>query len=144
MSKIFVPIDSSNLSELIPEGDDVIYSGYCNVRIVAGKAKIKWKSHVLATKSGFAAFTNIAPSKDKGKYIRYKERKKKEGMIAQFIPWEEFGTDINMPPFSKNAASYTLNRDASKFKRIYVVHKDPNYKGFGHFCRDLWLDIVMK
>ncbi len=145
MSNIFVPIDSSNLSELIPEGDDILYSEYCNVQSRGSAIVLKWKSHVLATKSGFAAFTRIEPSKDKGKYILYKERKKKEGMIAQFIPWEDFGTDINKPSFAKNHVKVILNKDSSLFRhKIYVWYKDPNSRGFGHFCRDLWFDKVMK
>ncbi len=141
MSKIFVPIDSSNLSEVIPEGDDIKYSTFCNVKAVAGNTTIKWKSYVLATKSGIALQTKLEPSKEKGKYIRYKARKKKMGLIAQFIPWEEFGTDINKPPrFGKNRLVHILNANAGALKRIYVNYKDTRGIEFGHFCRDLWLD----
>ena len=144
MSNIFVPIDSSNLSELIPEGDDIKYSTFCNVKAIAGNVTIKWKSYVLATKSGIAIQNKLEPSKEKGKYIKYKARKKKDGLIAQFIPWEDFGTDINKPPrFAKNRIQRTLNADGGVLKRIYLNFKDTRGSEFGHFCRDLWLDRFM-
>ncbi len=144
MSNIYVPIDSSNLSEVIPGGDDILYSTLCNVKAVAYKVKIKWRSHVLATKSGIALQNKLEPKKEKGKYMKYKARKKKLGLIAEFHPWEEFGRDINKPPrFTKNSIVYTLNADAGKLKRIYIFYKDRDGQLFGHFCRDLWLDKLV-
>lgn len=145
MSNILIPINSSSLSELIPEGDDILYSTLCSVKALAGNVTIKWQTHVLATKSGFASQTKLEPKKEKGKFIKYRARKKKEGLITQFLPWEEFGTDINKPPsFAKNRVIHTLNADAGVLKRIYVNYKDIKGKEFGHFCRDLWLDKLMK
>jgi len=149
MSKIYAPIDSSNLSELIPEGEDVKYSTQCDVRArqgtMIGSTAAKWKSFVLATTSGIALQNRIEKKKDKGKYIHYKVRKKKMGLIAEFIPWEEFGTDIDKgPPFRRNRIALVLNAKQGVTKRIYLIFKDRLGFEFGHICRDLWLEKLMK
>jgi hypothetical protein len=140
-----VPIDSSNLSEIIPEGDDIKYSTLCNVRVAAGQSTIKWKSYVIVTNSGVAFQNKLDEHKDKGKYMRYKARKKKMGLVSEFVPWEEFGTNVEKPPrFAKNRIVKVLNKDAGVLKRIYINLKDTKGTGFGHFCRDLWMDKLMK
>lgn len=145
MSNILTPIDSSDLSELIPEGDDVKYSTFCNVRAQAFNVNYKWKTHVLVTISGVAIQNKLEPYKDKGKYIKYRPRKKKEGLLSQFIPWEEFGTDVNKSPhFGKNKFMQILNKDSGLRARITITYKDTIGSELGNLCRDLWLDKLMK
>jgi len=144
MSNIYTPIDSSGLIRMIPEGDDILYSTLCKVQVISRNVRIKWQCHVLVTKSGFASYTKLEPYTTRTGKEKYKVRKKKLGMIAQFIRWEELGTNIEKPPFSKNEIKHPLNPQASKLSSTYVFYKGLNAKGFGHFCRDLWLDKIMK
>ncbi|MCK4286033.1 MAG: hypothetical protein KAX18_07510 [Candidatus Lokiarchaeota archaeon] len=149
MSKILAPIDSSNLSELIPEGDDIKFSTQCDVRArqgtTIGSTIAKWKSFVLATASGIALQNRLELNQYKDKHLRYKVRKKKMGLVAEFVPWEEFGTDINKgPPFGRNRIVLVINAKYGVTKRFYIIFKDRIGYGFGHFCRDLWLDKLMK
>ena len=145
MSNIYAPIDSSNLSELIPEGDDILNSTLCKVQVTSRSVGIKWQCHVLVTTSGFASYTKLEPYTTRAGKTKYKKRKKKLGLIAQFIRWEELGTNIEKPPpFNKKRITYILNPQDSVLRRVIVSYKDLKGEGFGHFCRDLWLDKIMK
>ena len=67
------------------------------------------------------------------------------GLVAEFVPWEEFGTDIDKgPPFGRNRIVLVINAKYGVTKRFYIIFKDRIGYGFGHFCRDLWLDKLMK
>ncbi len=57
MSDLFIPINFSNLSKLIPEGEEIIYSTLCEVKFFLLKKKYVWKSHVLFTPN-YVAFTH--------------------------------------------------------------------------------------
>ena len=57
MSDLYLPINYSNLSKLIPEGEDIIYSTLCEVKFFLGTYKHTWKSHVLITPN-YVAFTH--------------------------------------------------------------------------------------
>ncbi len=71
---MYVPIDFSNLTSIIPEDEQVIYSGYgrCEIRtptLTFGKVKVKyWFTHFLVTPNGIAF--NV-PQKDKTIKIVY-------------------------------------------------------------------------
>ncbi|TFG10478.1 MAG: hypothetical protein EU535_08240, partial [Promethearchaeota archaeon] len=56
MAEIYYPIDKSNLKEIIPLGQDIIYSTLCQgfVHDTNNDKKYKWKTHVLMTKEGVA------------------------------------------------------------------------------------------
>jgi hypothetical protein len=58
MSDIFVPIDHTDLKEVIPPGENITYSTLCNVVEKGGVGptsyKKKYKSHVLVTNKGIA------------------------------------------------------------------------------------------
>lgn len=75
MSNIYVPIDFTNLSEVIPEGDDILYSTICRVEVVglALKPKRKHKAHVLITDSGYAITNSL----------------RKSNLELNFYPWSE-------------------------------------------------------
>lgn len=148
MSNIYEPIDSSNLSEVLPQGDDVLFSTMTKVVCSSGGSSIKWKSHVIASTSGIAYQSKLDPHKDKGNWVRYKVRKKKMGLVAEFVPWEEFGTDVDNPPkaqggFRKNSIVIILNKDAGMLKRVYVNFKDENKAGLGDFCLNYWMEKFM-
>lgn len=144
MSNIHVPIDTSNLSEIIPEGEDILYSTMCQIKAYGYNADKKWKSHVLVSKSGFASLSRLKPYETRAGSPRYEVSKKKEGLSLLFIRWEELSTNIERPPFSKKAIVHVLNPEASPLRRTYASYKDLNAQGFGHYCRDLWLEKVMK
>ncbi|MBN1214325.1 MAG: hypothetical protein JXA99_02675 [Candidatus Lokiarchaeota archaeon] len=57
MPDIYIPINYSNLFKLIPEGEDIIYSTLCEVKLFLGTYKHTWKSHVLITPN-YVAFTH--------------------------------------------------------------------------------------
>ena len=52
--ELYVPIDRSNLYELVPPGEDIFYSSLARQRWNPGNYVITNESHFLATKKGFA------------------------------------------------------------------------------------------
>ena len=58
MANIFYPIDKSNLKDIIPIGQDIIYSTLCKgyAKEPISEKKYKWSTHVLLTNEG-AAFS---------------------------------------------------------------------------------------
>lgn len=147
MSQIHVPIDISNLSGVIPPGDDILYSTLCTVeyiKILPGD-RAQWESHLLITRSGFAAFTLIEKeTKDKGE-IKY-TISKKGPFIPEFVKWEDLrGAALKKVPFTKDIFSHVLT---NKQFVTYKVKFDEKFESkqhfkqrsneFGGFCRILW------
>ena len=87
MSNIIVPIDVSNLSEAIPEGEDVIYSCFCRVAFFfkAGNDNKGWDSHFLATKNGIAI--NLSLNENLALPERAKRKYNKKMSLPQYIKW---------------------------------------------------------
>ncbi|MFX1411625.1 MAG: hypothetical protein ACFFA6_14830 [Promethearchaeota archaeon] len=58
MSDIYVPIDYSEVKNVIPPGEDIVYSTLCkvtnNISSIGGSTTQKWISHVLITTKGVA------------------------------------------------------------------------------------------
>ena len=53
MSDEFIPIDSSNLPDIIPEHEDILYSTLCKGTFEKDSIlRKKWKTHLLMTYSG--------------------------------------------------------------------------------------------
>lgn len=78
MAEIYVPIDSSGIRKVIPEGEDILYSTMCKMIVDKGMGAAytnltTWTTHVLMTQSGFAM--NIP--------------NKKQATERKFIPWYE-------------------------------------------------------
>lgn len=146
MSNLYVPIDYSQLSEVIPEGEDILYStlGFAQL-ISAMGGKIKWNTHILITKSGFAAFSRVEKYLTKKGKEKYNIIKKKK-TIATFYPWHELkGSGLKTTPFTKKKVIVVL----SKVNFIHYEAKiDKNFessnsfnqrsKEFGTFCQKLW------
>jgi acyl-CoA-binding protein len=91
MPEGFIPIDYSNLKDVIPPGEDILYSTLCvaetvsgiNTPLVKDYKKHTWKTHVLLTENGIA-FTYPRD-------INYKKKELKNNPNLQdnhFIPWE--------------------------------------------------------
>jgi len=92
MPEGLVPIDYSNLRDVIPPGEDILYSTLCaaktmNIGIdtvnVKNYKSYSWKTHALLTETGIA-FTY--PKK-----INYKAKELKNNpnlQDNQFVPWE--------------------------------------------------------
>lgn len=73
MSNFYVPIDYSNLSEIIPEGEDIVYSSLVTIKgssySGSGMSTSSYISHILMTTGGIA-FT--IPRKRKNPELVYK------------------------------------------------------------------------
>jgi hypothetical protein len=58
MSNIYIPIDHTNVKEVIPPGENIIYSTLCSAVERGGvgptRYKKKYKSHILVTDKGIA------------------------------------------------------------------------------------------
>jgi len=72
MSFIFIPINYTNLSENIPEGEDILYSTLCNIHQKVFSGVVRWISHVLVSDSG----------------LTYKIKQKRK-YVNNFLPWDE-------------------------------------------------------
>lgn len=143
MSNLYVPIDYSQLSEVIPEGEDILYSTLSSAQLInAMGGKTNWDTHILITKSGFAAFSRVEKyltKKGKARYNLIKKKKK----IATFYPWK--GSGLKKITFKKKKIIVVL----SKVNFIHYEAKiDKNFessnsfkqrsKEFGTFCQKLW------
>jgi len=69
MEGIYVPIDFSDLKEILPPNEEIIYSTLCTIRfsywIYKGRAfkrRAKYNSHVLITEKGIAYYCRIVKS----------------------------------------------------------------------------------
>jgi len=124
ISAIYIPIDFSNLSEVIPNGDDVICSTFCSI-VNSGR---QWKSHVLLTNTG------IGFKKRKGENVFYK--------------WTEFR---NAKIYSVNKRViklyYLSKKTLTKFfairpklKKIFVTKSEFGKRAgaFSKIALDLW------
>ncbi len=128
MAEIYVPIDYSNLSEVIPEEDDILYSTLSKVTRIVWCGTQKWKSHIIITKSGFAM---TLPTK------------RKIGLT--FNPWNTVH-EIKLKSFNKcvfkfgasyiNALEFKVIRN-SNFESKNSLKQRANK--FGSYCKQLWL-----
>jgi len=135
MTNIHVPIDSSNITSLIPEGEDILYSTMCKVtlRLATGGKAAKWNSHVLVSQSGFASQTRLEPYVTKKGKNRLKIRKKKEPLLPTFTEWKTMkGQGLKQIPFTKQKILIVLN------PMQFIHYKDTLNTGLGEFCRNLW------
>lgn len=99
---IYVPINYSDLSKSIPEGEDIIYSTLANVHFLSGNREyISKKTHVLMTKNGFV-------------YYSLRKRKAPEPVYIKW--WEIYGVTLgfNQPRAEIYISSRTWN---VRFKR---------------------------
>jgi len=135
MSNIHVPIDS-NLSEVIPKGEDILYSVDCRAELKGRGKKANWKTPILVTKSGFASFTRMEKYLTNTGKTKYNLRKKNLGMIITFTPWVELGlgASVKKTPFTKNRIVHVI----TNFRWLHYV--DIRKTKLGDFCRNLWRD----
>ncbi len=129
MSNFYVPIDYSNVSEVVPKGDDILYSTLCKIlRSRVGGGSIKWKSHVLITESGCA-------------FSVPKRRKKTD---LSFLKW----TDLRNVR-TTISEKLLLRWGVSAYSKIRLIAiRDPEYESeedflkcksnFPNFCKELW------
>lgn len=135
MSRILAPIDSY-LSEVIPQGEDILYSVYCRAELKGKGKNPKWDTQVLVTKSGFASFTRMEKSSTAKGKSKYKLIQKRLGTIRVFTPWVELGlgASVKKTPFTKNRIIHVL----SNFRWLHYV--DIRKTNLGDFCRNIWRD----
>lgn len=74
LSNIYVPIDSSEINDIIPEGEDIIYSTFFRAEVSLFATK-QWGGHLLMTNKG--VYLNVPVDLTK------KEQKREE----TFVPW---------------------------------------------------------
>lgn len=122
MAEIYVPIDYSNLKEILPVGDDIIYSTLCKAYHTDAGSLIIWKTHLLMTEKG------IAFSKP--------GEKKKDPPELIYIDWTKVvyvlkkGLRVNI----------SLGYPASKFDYEMVdlnLKSDPNFESKDKFKKRL-------
>ena len=142
MSQIHVPIDITNLSGVIPPGDDILYSTLCNVmyaKITLPLRETEWDSYILITRSGFASFTLIG--KEKAIDLLKYNISQKGNFIPKFAKWEE----LDSIKFFKSEIVFKL---ANREFLHYIVKFDEKFESkekfkqrkndFGGFCRALY------
>ncbi|MFW9969197.1 MAG: hypothetical protein ACFFDF_03290 [Candidatus Odinarchaeota archaeon] len=84
MAKIFYPIDGSNLNEIIPLGQDIIYSTLCKgyAKDPYTEKNYNWRSHVLMTNEGIAFSIPLSVN-----YTKKELKKIPNPEVNHFIPW---------------------------------------------------------
>ncbi|MFX1382093.1 MAG: hypothetical protein ACFFBP_06570 [Promethearchaeota archaeon] len=97
--EIYVPLDVSNLREIIPEGEDIIYSTFCKGYNYIGGTEYRWLSHVLITENYVAFqepdyYSRKSPLKNKYVYWDEIQKVKKLGKLAGFMIDKHFGYTI--------------------------------------------------
>ncbi|MBN1468555.1 MAG: hypothetical protein JW924_07500 [Fusobacteriaceae bacterium] len=71
---IYVPINLSDLSKAIPEGEDIIYSTLADVHFISGNREyISKKTHLLMTKKGFVYYSLRKKKNPEPVYIKWWE-----------------------------------------------------------------------
>ena len=96
MSKIYVPIEYTNVREAIPPGEDIIYSTIMRAFFVGGNKKYRFKSHVLMTPNGFAWTNPIRTKKrepPKIEYYNWTKVKKVKGIGFFISPIDVFALE---------------------------------------------------
>lgn len=97
MSDIYVPIDYSHAKELIPPGEDIVYSTLCSVRDVGFGSSTNWTSHVLMTTKGFV-------------YTKPIGRKKPVSLV--YVPWWSISGFVRKL-FQTGSIKFKLIRDVN-------------------------------
>ncbi|MBY9005504.1 MAG: hypothetical protein KGD63_01975 [Candidatus Lokiarchaeota archaeon] len=54
ITDIYAPIESTNLKNIIPEGEDIVYSSFFNGTMLHSNRHYSWASHILITLNGVA------------------------------------------------------------------------------------------
>lgn len=128
MANLYVPIDYSNVSEIVPEGDDILYSTLCKyIKAVVG-GTVKVKVHAVVTQSGIA-------------FCALKRKKKK--IYIEFIEWDQL-TEVK-----SFMGKTVLKWGWSNYKRIRIdVLRDPELESkesflgrknkFMMICKEAW------
>ena len=139
MSRLSIPIESTNLTDVIPEGDSIIYSTDLKADLFALRPYVsgstftsgKWQTHFLISESGIAYFSKIEKViTDKGKE-KIRIRSKAEGLIPVFFSWKE----IEHPGLgSKNTIQHRIFGN----KKVAVNFKNKYSGDIGWIFRGLW------
>jgi hypothetical protein len=147
-SQIYVPIDLSKLSELIPPGDDILYSTICKLIFIyrGGNKQKKWNSHVLVTKSGIATHVKFSTELRSGEDRPGKQKYSKNENIAHFFKWTDLkGQGLKQTPFTSKKVLVLLTKFQflhlmAVFDGNFETKKDFNRRkgAFAPFCKSLW------
>ena len=122
MSNIYVPIDSSDLSKAIPEGEDIIYSSLCRGEgsFVSFDKKFYWDSHLLMTKKGLYFFVPLDARFSK------KQIAKLDPKPEVFIPWHNVSNVVAIGDLGERGGfiakkAVKFAEKAGKFSMIVVT-----------------------
>ncbi len=125
MSGIYVPIDYSDIKNVIPPGEDIIYSTLCigfTLQSLGTKTKTyRWASHVLMTPNGVAyTFPDMTKRKAPPKQV--------------YSSWDKFDTIV-----SKGKSSVGINARFVEFRLV----REENYESKEKF-KDRLKEFIAK
>ncbi|MHA1241986.1 MAG: hypothetical protein ACTSQU_14565 [Promethearchaeota archaeon] len=125
MSEIYYPIDSTNLKNIIPIGQDIIYSTLCKgFAKESEEKKYRWKSHVLMTNEGVAFLIPL-----KVNYTK-KELKDKTNLRVNFFrPWANIFIIKGQPLVGITvgfAVPWMYNQ--TRLRCEFILERDNNYE----------------
>ncbi len=132
MTQIYVPIDYTSITEVIPAGDDILYSTLTKCRIlgVSAKQKRTHRAHLLVTQKGLAVSNSL----------------RKTNLKFDYYPWNDSKFWKKRRSFGKTFIS--CHYRTAGFKKYKVV-RDPQFEDkmsfrqrntiFGKFCKNLYL-----
>ena len=113
LSNNYVPIDISDLSKVISEGEDIIYSSLCKAEgtYIANNKKYFWESHLLMTKKGvyFKIPLEIRYSKKQIKNLNPK--------LEVFVPWYNVSNVVSVQELEDYPKAGFLAKKAIKYAK---------------------------
>lgn len=123
ISNFYIPINFSDLSKIIPKGDNILYSTLCNAKRKFPEKK-EWNSHVLFTNSGI------------GYCIGSLEDDQTE---LKFTTWIDIH-DSKAAQFKKKQIYFDSTWFSVIRDEAYESEKDfkTRAKSFGNFCQSLY------
>ena len=131
-SNFYVPINYTNLSETVPDGDDILYSTLCAVQVLQRFARVHtYIAHILLTKHGFAMTSSL---RDKD-------------LVLTYIPWHDsyVWKEVDFKPEN-------MTMKGEDYNYMYYPVRDTQYEAlesyqarsrdFGFFIRDFWVNAT--
>jgi hypothetical protein len=119
VSNIYIPIDSSDLSKVIPEGEDIIYSSLCKGEgtYIANNKNYFWNSHLLMTNRGlyFIIPLNARFSK--------KQIAKLDPKVEVFVPWYNVSNIVSLKDLEEKGgklAKMAINLAIKAHKEVAI------------------------
>lgn len=114
MSDIYLPIDYSDVKNVIPPGEDIIYSTLCRGEVVdmtsTHMKKTSWPTHLLMTNKGIAFSIPI-----KINYTRKQIKSMQNPPVNHYVLWENVYA-IGIGQIKKNILNVMVSSSEDKIK----------------------------